>query len=275
MNRFLRVNFIPVILAVLFGLPLQLSGCKGVPSGVPQGMRLVWSDEFNTKGAPDATKWGYDTGSHGWGNNETQRYTDSRNNSVVRKGSLYLIARKENNRWTSARLKTKGKAEWTYGYFEIRAKLPEGLGTWPAIWMLPGSDVYGPWPRSGEIDIMEHVGFDPGTVHATVNTAAFNHLRNTQKSVSVPVENVSTQFHIYGMEWDSAFIQWYLDGEPIFRFENTGKNTEEWPFNRPFYLLLNIAIGGSWGGQRGIDPALRQAVMEIDYVRVYQSTAAP
>jgi beta-glucanase (GH16 family) len=275
MKRFLGANFVPLILMALLGVSIQLSCCKGVPSGVSQGMRLVWSDEFNNKGAPDPAKWGYDTGGYGWGNNEAQRYTDSRNNSVVRGGSLYIIARNENKHWTSARLKTKGKAEWAYGYFEIRAKLPEGLGTWPAIWMLPGADAYGPWPRSGEIDIMEHVGFEPGTVHATVNTAAFNHLKNTQKTVSVPVENVSTEFHTYGMEWDSAFIQWYLDGEPIFRFENTGKNTEEWPFNKPFYLILNIAIGGSWGGQRGIDPALKQAVMEVDYVRVYKSAAAP
>jgi beta-glucanase (GH16 family) len=264
-----RGVFIPLAVPILLGMLIQLSGCKGSPR-VPQGMRLVWSDEFNNSGAPNPLKWSYDTGVHGWGNNEVQRYTGNRTNSFVRGGSLHIVARNENGRWTSARLKTKGKAGWTYGYFEIKAKLPEGVGTWPAIWMLPETDAYGLWPNSGEIDIMEHVGFDAGRIHTTVHTAAFNHRINTQKTKFAPLENVSTQFHIYGMEWDESQIQWYIDGEPFFQFEHTGKNTEEWPFDKPFYLLLNIAMGGSWGGQRGIDPALREAVMEVDYVRVYQ-----
>jgi beta-glucanase (GH16 family) len=255
---------------ILLGALIQFSGCRGISPGIPEGMRLVWSDEFNKNGAPDPGKWDYDTGGHGWGNNENQRYTNSRNNSVVRGGSLHIIAQKEGGRWTSARLKTKGKAEWAYGYVEIRAMLPEGVGTWPAIWMLPGADTYGPWPRSGEIDIMEHVGFDPGRIHTTAHTAAFNHLKNTQKTKSAPVENVSGRFHVYALEWDKDHLLWYIDGEPFFRFENTGRNIEEWPFDKFFYLLLNVAIGGAWGGQQGIDPALERAVMQVDYVRVYQ-----
>jgi beta-glucanase (GH16 family) len=266
---FFRGVLISLTLPFSLGLLIQLSSCKGSPA-VPQGMRLVWSDEFSGSGAPNPDKWGYDTGAHGWGNNEVQRYTDNRTNSFVRGGSLHIAARNENGRWTSARLKTKGKANWTYGYFEIRAKLPEGVGTWPAIWMLPEIDTYGLWPNSGEIDIMEHVGFDPGRIHTTAHTAAFNHLINTQKTKSDMVEAVSKQFHVYGMEWNQSHILWYIDGEPFFRFENTEKNTDEWPFDKPFHLILNIAIGGSWGGQRGIDPALQGAVMEVDYVRVYQ-----
>jgi beta-glucanase (GH16 family) len=261
---------LPLTMPVLFAGLIQLSGCSGVSPAIAQDMRLVWSDEFNGSGAPNPDKWGYDTGAHGWGNNEVQRYTDSRTNSFIRGGSLHIVARNENGRWTSARLRTKGKAEWTYGYFEIRAKLPRGVGTWPAIWMLPGTDSYGLWPNSGEIDIVEHVGFDPGMIHSTAHTAAFNHLINTQKTGSALVKNVYNSFHVYGLEWNKTHILCYIDGEPMFRFENTERSAEEWPFDKPFYLILNIAIGGSWGGQHGIDPDLQEAVMEVDYVRVYQ-----
>jgi beta-glucanase (GH16 family) len=266
---FPRAVLIPLTLPVLLGISIRLSGCEGSPA-VPQGMKLVWSDEFTSGDAPNPDKWGYDIGAHGWGNDEVQHYTGSRTNSFVRGGSLHIAARNEIGRWTSARLKTRDKAVWTYGYFEIRAKLPEGVGTWPAIWMLPQTDTYGPWPNSGELDIMEHVGFDPGRIHTTAHTAAFNHRINTQKTTSAPVEDVAARFHVYAIAWNPSHIQWYIDGEPFFRFENTGKTTEEWPFDKPFYLVLNVAIGGSWGGQRGIDPALQEAIMEVDYVRVYQ-----
>ncbi|MDR0401141.1 MAG: glycoside hydrolase family 16 protein [Treponema sp.] len=262
---------IPLTLPVLLGMSVQLSGCGAASSAAPPGMKLVWADEFNGGGAPDPDKWDFDLGGRGWGNNEIQHYTDSRSNSYVRGGSLHIAARNENGRWTSARLKTKGKADWTYGYFEIRAKLPAGTGTWPAIWMLPSADAYGPWPNSGEIDIMEHVGFDPNRIHTTAHTGAFNHRINTQKTKSAPIEKAAERFHIYGMTWDKDRIQWSIDGEPFFQFEPTGKNPAEWPFDKPFHLVLNVAIGGSWGGQHGVDPALREAVMEIDYVRVYQS----
>jgi beta-glucanase (GH16 family) len=253
-------------------------------------MTLVWSDEFDYEGAPDPDKWDYALGAHGWGNAEKQGYTNRRDNSAVEKGLLEIRARNENGRWTSARLKTQHKAQWTYGYFEIRAKLPRGRGTWPAIWMLPSADRYGPWPHSGEIDIMEHVGHDQDRVHTTAHTGAFNHTKNTQKTESVIVKNASEKFHVYAMEWNPAYIRWYIDGKALFRFdkpgtggaaageESSGKTAAEvektgrelWPFDIPFYLILNIAIGGSWGGQQGIDPGLQEAVMQIDYVRVYQ-----
>ncbi|MDR2748194.1 MAG: glycoside hydrolase family 16 protein [Treponema sp.] len=272
MNKkfFPRQILISLAPPVLLGALIQFSGCRALTPSIPEGMKLVWSDEFNGSGAPDPNKWTYDIGSHGWGNNESQRYTNSRDNSFVRGGLLHIAAQKENGRWTSARLKTKGKAEWAYGYFEIRAKLPKGTGTWPAIWMLPGADTFGPWPRSGEIDIMEHVGFDPDKIHTTANTAAFNHLINTQKTKSALVSNVSDQFHVYALEWNKNHLLWYIDGETFFRFENTGKNTDEWPFDKFFYLILNVAIGGTWGGQQGINPDLEKAIMQVDYVRVYQ-----
>ncbi|HKK09642.1 MAG TPA: glycoside hydrolase family 16 protein, partial [Bacteroidales bacterium] len=158
---------------------------------------LVWSDEFNKEGAPNPEKWGYDVGGHGWGNNELQNYTDSRANSFVQDGKLTIKAVKSNESWTSARLVTKGKGDWLYGRIEVKAKLPEGRGTWPAIWMLPTDWAYGGWPSSGEIDIMEHVGYEMGKVHGTIHTEAYNHSIGTQKGGSIEVENVATQFHVY------------------------------------------------------------------------------
>jgi beta-glucanase (GH16 family) len=236
----------------------------------PQGMTLVWADDFEIDGAPEMKKWGYDIGGHGWGNAEAETYTNNRENSSIANGVLRITARNDSSRWTSARIKTQDIAHWTYGYFEIRAKLPSGTGTWPAIWMLPNRDRYGTWPNSGEIDIMEHVGFDPNRIHTTMHSGAYNHQQNTQKGTSLMVENVTGQFHTYGIEWESRYIQWFIDDKPVYRYENPGLGTAEWPFDIPYYLIMNIAIGGSWGGQKGIDPALREAVMEIDYVRVYQ-----
>jgi beta-glucanase (GH16 family) len=231
---------------------------------------LVWSDDFEYNGAPDSEKWGYDIGGHGWGNNELQNYTNSRTNSFVRDGKLTIKAVKSNGSWTSARLVTKGKGDWLYGRIEVKAKLPEGRGTWPAIWMLPTDWAYGGWPASGEIDIMEHVGYDFGTVHGTIHTEAFNHSIGTQLGKSIDVENVSTEFHVYAIDWTEDEIVWYVDGVEYYRIENPNKTYKEWPFDKRFHLILNIAIGGNWGGAQGIDPNLNEATMEIDYVKVFQ-----
>ncbi len=231
---------------------------------------LVWSDEFDYEGAPNPEKWGYDIGGHGWGNNELQTYTNSRNNSLVKDGILTIKAEKTNGDWTSARLVTKGKGDWLTGRIEVKAKLPEGVGTWPAIWMLPTDWEYGNWPKSGEIDIMEHVGYDFGTVHGTIHTEAFNHSIGTQLGKSIDVENVASEFHVYAIDWEEDKIIWYVDGEEYYRINNPGKTYKEWPFDKRFHLILNIAIGGNWGGAEGIDPNLNEATMEIDYVKVYQ-----
>jgi beta-glucanase (GH16 family) len=231
---------------------------------------LVWQDDFEYTGAPDNEKWGYDTGGHGWGNQELQFYSNTRTNSYVEDGKLTIKARKLGDQWTSARLVTKGKGDWLYGRIEVKAKLPEGRGTWPAIWMLPTDWAYGGWPKSGEIDIMEHVGYDFGTVHGTIHTEAFNHSIGTQLGKSIDVENVSTEFHVYAIDWTEEEIVWYVDGEEYYRIENPKKSYKEWPFDKRFHLILNIAIGGTWGGAQGIDPNLNEATMEVDYVRVYK-----
>lgn len=255
----------------LVALLFALAGCGRTPvSSVPEGMALVWSDEFDVDGAPDPEKWDYSIGGNGWGNAELQNYTNKRENSIVRKGKVEIRAVNNGGLWTSARLKTQYLAGWKYGYIEVRAKLPEGVGTWPAIWMLPVGDIYGGWPRSGEIDIVEHVGFDQDKIHTTVHTSAYNHKINTQRGANAVVKGVSASFHVYGLEWNSEYLQWYVDGEPFFRFDNEHKTIAEWPFDIPYYLIMNVAIGGSWGAQQGIDKKMKEAVMTIDYVRVYQ-----
>ena len=237
---------------------------------------LVWSDEFDYSGLPDSTKWGYDTEGNeaGWGNKESQWYTEAdEENARVEDGVLKITALRKDagdKQFTSARLLSK--ADWKYGKFEIRVKLPEGLGTWPAIWMMPGGWSFndGGWPGVGEIDIMEHVGYDFGTVHGTIHTEAYNHSIGTQQGKSIDVENVSTEFHVYSINWTENEIIWYVDGEEYYQFKNQNKTYKEWPFDKKFHLIMNIAIGGNWGGQKGIDPNLTEATMEIDYVRIYQ-----
>lgn len=236
---------------------------------------LLWSDEFDYEGLPNSEKWVYDVGDHGWGNNELQFYTENEPlNARVEQGLLIIEAHQDSSYekgYSSARLLTRGKAAWKYGYIEVKAKLPEGVGTWPAIWMLPEENKYGGWPKSGEIDIMEHVGYDQGIIHGTVHTEAFNHTKGTQKGKQINVPDCSEAFHVYAVNWLEDKIDFYLDGEKYHTFENTGNGWEEWPFDHPFHLILNIAVGGNWGGSQGIDPNIWPQRMEIDYVRVYAS----
>ncbi len=235
--------------------------------------QLVWSDEFDYTGAPDPSKWGYDVGGGGWGNNEAQYYTNRLDNSYVDNGILTIVAKKESyggKSYTSARLITKNKGDWKYGRIEVMAKIPPGRGTWSAIWMLPTDWEYGGWPESGEIDIMEHVGYDPNKIHGTVHTEAYNHSLNTHKGASKTISDSQTAFHLYAIEWFEDKIDFYIDDVKFFTFDNENKSSAEWPFDKRFHLLLNIAIGGSWGGIEGIDDTIFPTSMEVDYVRVYQ-----
>ncbi len=241
--------------------------------------RLVWSDEFNYRGLPDPAKWSYDVGGHGWGNKELQYYSERRlENARVEKGVLVIEARRDHwqdHEYTSARLVSKGKGDWTYGRFEVKAKLPSGRGTWPAIWMLPTAKDYGGWPNGGEIDIMEHVGFDQGVIHASIHTKAYNHTIHTEKTAWLNVKDVSSKFNVYAVEWTPDEIRGYVNNQQYFTFKNerltnTTADFRQWPFDKPFHLLLNIAVGGNWGGAQGVDDSIWPQRMEIDYVRVYQ-----
>lgn len=242
--------------------------------------KLVWSDEFdNTDKLPDSTKWGYDNGNGcpqvcGWGNNELQYYTTSRtSNARVENGKLIIEAVKENYngaKYTSARMVTKNKGDWKYGRMEIKAKLPAGRGIWPAIWMLPTKWEYGIWPHSGEIDIMENVGYLPDSLFGTVHTEDFNGMKGTQKVKSTLVKDLSTAFHVYGIEWTENEITFFIDDNKYHTFVNNKSGYKAWPFDKDFYLVLNIAVGGNWGGKFGIDESIFPQRMEVEYVRVYQ-----
>jgi beta-glucanase (GH16 family) len=235
--------------------------------------KLVWNDEFNYTGLPDSNKWNYDMGGDGWGNHELQYYTNKKlGNARVENGNLVIEARKEKfekNDYTSARLVTKGKADWQYGKIEVKAKLPEGLGTWPAIWMLGATNPF-KWPDDGEIDIMEHVGFHQGYIHGSVHCKKYYHSIGTQKTDNIIVRDCSEKFHVYGLEWNSESIKLSVDGNTYFSFKNEHSGYEAWPFDNKMHLLLNVAVGGDWGGAKGVAPDIWPRRMEIDYVRVYQ-----
>lgn len=237
----------------------------------PSGWTLVFSDEFDAPGALDPAKWGYEIGYIR--NDEKQYYTSRSENVRAEGGNLVIEARKEPYQgygYTSASINTRGRFELTYGRVEVRAKLPTGNGTWPAIWMLGTNIGQIGWPACGEIDIMENVGFEPNLIHGTVHTAAYNHVQGTAKGASVTVAGPWEDFHVYAMEWHPDRIDVFVDGQKYFTFRNEGTGSRTWPFDKPQYLLLNLAIGGSWGGQKGIDDSRFPHRYLVDYVRVYK-----
>ncbi|WP_255444104.1 family 16 glycosylhydrolase [Robiginitalea sp. SC105] len=242
-----------------------------------EAAELVWSDEFD--GAElDTEKWRFETGAHGWGNNEWQNYvTDGV--TEVSDGTLKITARKTGpgrqvGDYESARLNSR--QAFTFGRLEIRARIPEhkGNGIWPALWMLGSNIGTVGWPMCGEIDIMEYVSFEPDQLHFSLHSEANNHRKGTQiTSGPVPLPTIDEEFHTYGILWTSKYIKFYLDDptnvELIFR-RSIPVTAENWPFSQPFYFLMNIAVGGDWGGQQGVDDSIFPATMEVDYVRVYQ-----
>ncbi len=235
--------------------------------------KLVWSDEFSNKGVPDPIKWNYDVGGNGWGNNELQYYTEKRKeNCRVENGLLIIEARKEDyegKRYTSARLITKGKGDWQYGKITVRAKIPDGLGTWPAIWMLASTTPL-KWPDDGEIDIMEHVGWNPTYIHGSIHCKKYNHIIGTQRTDTVIINDCMEKFHVYGVEWDAEKVQVSVDGIIYLNFKNEHSDYTAWPFDNKMHLLLNLAVGGNWGGAKGVDESIWPRRMEVDYVRVFQ-----
>lgn len=240
--------------------------------------KLVWSDEFNYSGKPDHKKWNYDigTGRNGWGNGEAQYYTDNLSNVKVENGKLIISANKEmigDKNYTSCRLTTFQKKSWKYGRFEIKAKLPSGRGTWPAIWMLPDSFREGShWPSCGEIDIMEHVGRNHEEIHFSLHTEKYNHIHRTQQTKFLKIHNVTNEFREYAIDWTEDYIEFFIDGETYYKVHKgeNGNDTSEagWPFDQPFYLIINLAIGGYWGGE--VDESIFPQNLEIEYVRVYE-----
>lgn len=241
--------------------------------------KLVWSDEFEYNGSPDSIKWNYDMGDGcpnncNWGNNELQYYTKDLKNVRVENGKLVIEAHKDSlggKAYTSTRMVSKFKGDWLYGRIEAKAKLPRGRGTWPAIWMLSTDWKYGGWPESGEIDIMEHVVWDPGVIHGTIHTKTFNHMEGTQKEGKITIADAQDEFHVYAIDWTEDKIDFSVD-DKLYHTVTKGVNDtfKEWPFDQRFHIILNIAVGGNWGGQKGMDDSIWPQKMEVEYVRVYQ-----
>jgi beta-glucanase (GH16 family) len=226
--------------------------------------KLMWADEFNYNGAPDSSKWTYDLGGSGWGNHELEYYTNRAENVTVKDGMLHITALKENFKgmnYTSARILTKGKFSFKYGRVEARAKLPTGVGTWPAIWMLGSNIDSAGWPACGEIDIMEHLGRDLNKIYGTLHYP--DHFGDHANGKTIMIPNAS-EFHVYGLEWSPEEIKISVDGKVY----QTVKNSPDIPFNQNFFLIMNLAMGGDFVG--AVDPKVKKATIEVDYIRVYQ-----
>lgn len=280
-----------LLAAVALGSQVQAQVTLGPGSGYridapmprPADMVLVWADEFDGP-VLDSSKWAYETAFNkpGWFNDEKQYYAAERSKNVrIEDGRLVLEAHRESTAnfpdtggqaYTSGRLTTAGLHSWTYGFYEIRAKLPCARGTWPAIWMMPATQ--STWPDGGEIDIMEHVGLDPGIVHANLHTGLFNHVKGTQRGASLPLPTACDAFHDYQMDWRPGSITIGVDGRAFFRvLDDKPGGKGAWPFDAPFHLILNLAMGGNWAGQKGIDDKALPQRMEVDHVRVWQTKA--
>lgn len=228
--------------------------------------KAIWADEFNIDGAPDSSKWAYDTGtgSGGWGNSELQYYTNRAENVKVQNGSLIITSKKESyqgSNYTSARIKTQGKFSFKYGRVEIKAKLSTGVGTWPALWMLGDNITTVSWPACGEIDIMEHVGKSQNVIYGTLHYPNFSGGNAVSKTTTI--SNASTEFHVYSLDWRADAIKFYVDGTLFHTFTNSSAL----PFNQNFFLIINSAMGGNFGGT--IDPNFTSSTFEVDYIRVF------
>ena len=239
---------------------------------------LVWSDEFNGTGLPDSSKWNYNLGSNGFGNNEIQEYTNRVQNARQEKGVMVVEAVKAGNSWTSARLVTNHKYEFTHGRVVFRAKIPAGVGTWPALWMLGENIDSVGWPACGEIDVAEHRGKENGVIYSSIHVPA--NYGNNVKTATKELKSFDSKFHLYEARWKSDRIEFSIDNKLFFTYKPELLNSATWPFDKPCYIIMNIAMGGNWasdpkletnGLKNGIDLSLTKVRMEIDYVRVYDS----
>ncbi|AWG23395.1 laminarinase [Flavobacterium faecale] len=233
----------------------------------PKGKKLVWEEQFSGKEL--SSNWNIELGDGcpncGWGNNERQLYSDQ-NHKLV-EGNLVITATKEGNKYSSTRITTQGKKEFQYGYFEARAKLPVGQGVWPAFWMLGSNIKQVGWPKCGEIDILEYVGKEPNIVFTSLHTQDSH--GNTINTKKTKIETIEQGFHLYAIDWSKDKIAFFVDNKLVYTFEPKTKTEATWPYNQPFYFLINLAIGGDFGGPE-VDDSIFPQKFEIDYIKVYQ-----
>ncbi len=263
---------------VVSGTALQRISVAQAPAqqaayNAPEGYHLVWHDEFDSGSELNADDWTHEVKSQGWVNNELQNYVNHRTPegrlvTSISDGHLRITALKENGKVYSGRVYAKVKEGWTYGYIEASIKLPKGKGTWPAFWMMPVN--FRSWPADGEIDIMEEVGANPNYVSSSLHANAHVHTNNTQVTHEMYLAGAEDDFHTYAIEWTAKDITTYVDGKQQLSYDNRGLGRDDWPYDDPFYVILNLAWGGDWGGYRGIDENALPTTMEVDYVRVFQ-----
>ena len=239
----------------------------------PEGYSLVWHDEFETGSELNQDDWTHEVKNSGWVNHELQNYVNHKTPegalvTEVKKGTLRITALKENGKIYSGRVYAKVKSGWKYGYIEASIKLPKGKGTWPAFWMMPVN--FKSWPADGEIDIMEEVGYHPDYVSSSLHANAHVHSNGTQVTNEMYCKGAEGEFHSYAILWTSENITTYVDGKVQLNYDNRGLGRDDWPYDDPFYVILNLAWGGDWGGAQGVDENALPVTMEIDYVRVFQ-----
>lgn len=242
-------------------------------SNVPEGYKLVWNDEFNMGSELNAADWTHEVWGKGTVNDELQYYvnqTTPNGNRVteLRNGKLRITALKEDGKVYSGRVYAKVTEGWTYGYIEASIKLPKGKGTWPAFWMMPVN--FRSWPADGEIDIMEEVGYHPNYVSSSLHANAHVHSNGTQVTHEMLCQGAEDEFHTYAIKWTHENITTYVDGKVQLSYDNRGKGRDDWPYDDPFYVIFNLAWGGSWGGAQGVDESALPCTMEVDYIRVFQ-----
>lgn len=244
---------------------------------VPEGYAMVWNDEFDSGTTLNSDWWTHQTASSGWVNNELQNYVngsyDGTRVTEIKDGHLSITAFKAGGKVYSGRVYAMERQGWKYGIFEAAIRLPKGRGTWPAFWMMPANNDWAssPWPKCGEIDIMEEVGYRPNYTSSSIHCESYNHTKGTQKTAERYTSGAEDEYHIYRLEWTEDYIRTYVDGNMLLSFANDkAGNVNTWPFNKPFYIILNLAWGGDWGGAQGVDESALPATMDVEYVRVFQ-----
>ncbi|MBR5171711.1 MAG: family 16 glycosylhydrolase [Muribaculaceae bacterium] len=239
----------------------------------PEGYQLVWHDEFDKGSELNGDDWTHEVKNSGWVNHELQNYVNHKTPeghlvTEIRDGKLRITALKENGKVYSGRVYARVRDGWKYGYIEASIKLPKGKGTWPAFWMMPVN--FRAWPDDGEIDIMEEVGYHPDFVSSSLHAKAHVHSNGTQVTHEMYCKGAEGEFHTYAIEWRADNITTYVDGKVQLSYNNRGLGRDDWPYDDPFYVILNLAWGGDWGGAQGVDENALPATMEVDYVRVFQ-----